>query len=108
MVVLTDGEIKDTAVEKFAQATSEHGLHDTACFVAVFGKSEASLVDSVGLVTYALAPNSLSTQRMFHESSAWKWSTGSGQIPNMGRPATNPTQRYMSHPNFPNKEIFRG
>ncbi|KAF2176208.1 hypothetical protein K469DRAFT_608056 [Zopfia rhizophila CBS 207.26] len=66
--LLTDGEIEDGLVENFALKTAQNGLHGLACVVIVFGSTmrgpPAACNISVGIATYAVAPDCLF---LFHD-----------------------------------------
>ena len=61
--LLTDGEIENSLVQDFAIATAELGLHGLACIIVIFGSTllgpPANCNISVGLATYAVAPDCL-------------------------------------------------
>jgi hypothetical protein len=66
--LLTDGQIDNRLVQKFALATAELGLHSLACVVIVFGSTmagpPAKCDVSVGIAAYAVAPDCLF---LFHD-----------------------------------------
>ena len=65
--LLTDGQILDEDIERFAQGVAENGLHGTACVVILFGRLPRRPVDldtSVGVSVFAVAPNCLF---LFHD-----------------------------------------
>lgn len=66
--LLTDGEIEDDLTRFFTIRTAELGLHSMSCVVVVFGSTmrgpPASCNISVGIATYALAPDCLF---LFHD-----------------------------------------
>ena len=61
--LLTDGIIEKPLVQDFAIATAELGLHGLACIIVIFGSTlagpPANCNISVGLATYAVAPDCL-------------------------------------------------
>ena len=61
--LLTDGKIENSLIQDFAIATAELGLHGLACIIVIFGSTlvepPANCNISVGLATYAVAPDCL-------------------------------------------------
>ena len=65
--LLTDGQIQEEDIERFAQGVAENGLHGTACVIILFGYLPRRPVDldtSVGVSVFAVAPNCLF---LFHD-----------------------------------------
>lgn len=67
-VLMTDGKIFDSLVEKFAAQTAEVGVHNKPCIIVVFGDAgqgrPATCNISVGIAVYAVAPDCLF---LFHD-----------------------------------------
>ncbi|PYH72372.1 uncharacterized protein BO88DRAFT_433259 [Aspergillus vadensis CBS 113365] len=58
--LLTDGQIHEPLVQKFAHAISAAGIHGTACVIVLFGYPESSPFRcniSVGMSVFAVAPH---------------------------------------------------
>ncbi|KAM6485348.1 hypothetical protein HDV62DRAFT_285697 [Trichoderma sp. SZMC 28011] len=58
--LMTDGEIADSDVHKFARNLSDYGMHGKACIIAVFGEKVMKPSDchvSVGLAVFAISPH---------------------------------------------------
>ncbi|KAK4197910.1 hypothetical protein QBC40DRAFT_99072 [Triangularia verruculosa] len=67
-VLMTDGQIYDNLVEKFAAQTTEVGIHNKPCVIVVFGdtsRARPGACDiSVGICVYAVVPDCLF---LFHD-----------------------------------------
>jgi hypothetical protein len=67
-VLMTDGKIYDSLVEKFAAQTAEVGVHNKPCVIVVFGDTSlgrpAACNISVGIAVYAVVPDCL---LLFHD-----------------------------------------
>ncbi|KAL6837365.1 hypothetical protein V8C40DRAFT_8401 [Trichoderma camerunense] len=58
--LMTDGEIFDSSVRKFARNLSDYGMHGKACIIAIFGEKVMKPSDchiSVGLAVFAVSPH---------------------------------------------------
>lgn len=65
--LLTDGEIDQPLIRKFANAIPQAGLHGTACVIILFGYARASPFScniSVGLSVFSVAPHCIF---LFHD-----------------------------------------
>ncbi|RDW72364.1 uncharacterized protein DSM5745_07536 [Aspergillus mulundensis] len=65
--LLTDGQIDEPLVHRFANAIPEAGIHGTACVIVLFGYTAASPFDcnvSVGMSVFAVAPHCIF---LFHD-----------------------------------------
>jgi hypothetical protein len=58
--LMTDGEIDEASVRRFARGLVEYGLHGKACIITIFGEREECPADcniSVGLSVFAVSPH---------------------------------------------------